>query len=78
MRPVARVRPTARLLLVNHWLNRPQHRVSDAAKVNAAAVLGPRLDACLAERRHIPNFVAVDYYDHGALLSEVNRLNGVG
>ncbi len=65
------------LLLVNHWLNRPQHRVSDSAKVNAAEVLGPRLEDCISERRHIPNFVAVDYYDHGALFSEVNRLNGV-
>ncbi len=66
------------LLLVNHWLNRSQHRVSDSAKVNAAEVLGPRLEECLSERRHIPNFVAVDYYDHGALFDEVNRLNGVG
>lgn len=67
----------ASLFLVNHWLNRPQHRVSDAVKVNAAEVLGPRLERCLEERRHIPNFVAVDYYNHGALFDEVNRLNGV-
>ncbi len=65
------------LFLVNHWLNRPQHRVSDSAKVNDAAVLGPRIEQCLEQRRHIPNFVAVDYYDHGALFDEVNRLNGV-
>ncbi len=68
----------APLFLVNHWLNAPQRRVSDAAKVNTAAVLGARLARCVAERRHIPNFVAVDYYDHGALFSEVDRLNGVG
>lgn len=68
----------APLFLVNHWLNRPQRRVSDAAIVNAADVLGPRLDRCVTERRHIPNFVAVDYYDRGALFSEVDRLNGVG
>ncbi|WP_332644683.1 hypothetical protein [Aeromicrobium sp.] len=67
----------APLLLVNHWLNRPQHRVSDAEKVNAVSVLGPRLQECVDERRHIPNFVAVDYYDRGALFSEVDRLNGV-
>lgn len=73
-----RGRADGSLLLVNHWLNRPQHRVSDAVKVNAAEVLGPRLEECLEERRHIPNFVAVDFYDHGALFSEVNRLNGVG
>ncbi len=68
----------APLFLVNHWLNRPQRRVSDAAKVNAASVLGPRLDACRKQRGHIPNYVAVDYYDHGALMSEVDRLNGMG
>ncbi len=67
----------APLFLVNHWLNRPQRRVSDAAKVNAASVLGPRLDACREQRGHIPNYVAVDYYDHGALMDEVDRLNGV-
>ena len=67
----------APLFLVNHWLNRPQRRVSDAAKVNAASVLGPRLDACRKQRDHIPNYVAVDYYDHGALMKEVDRLNGV-
>ena len=67
----------APLFLVNHWLNRPQRRVSDAALVNAADVLGPRLDKCVTERRHIPNFVAVDYYDRGALFSEVDQLNGI-
>ena len=40
-------------------------------------VLGPRLDECRKQRGHIPNYVAVDYYDHGALMSEVDRLNGV-
>jgi hypothetical protein len=67
----------ASLFLVNHWLNRPQRRVSDAVKVNAASVLGPRLDACREQRGHIPNYVAVDYYDRGALMDEVDRLNGV-
>lgn len=65
------------LFLINHWLNAPQRRVSDAVKVNTAEVLGSRLAQCVAERRHIPNFVAVDYYNHGALFSEVDRLNGV-
>jgi hypothetical protein len=68
----------APLFLVNHWLNRPERRVSDAVQVNAASVLGPRLDECRKQRGHIPNFVAVDYYDKGALMSEVDRLNGVG
>jgi hypothetical protein len=65
----------AALFLVNHWLNNPQRRVSDATAVNAADVLGPRLDQCKKERQHIPNFVAVDYYTRGDLLEEVDRLN---
>lgn len=64
------------LFLVNHWLNRPPFRVTDATQVNAASVLGPRLDLCRKERGKIPNFVAVDYFDRGDLFSEVDRLNG--
>lgn len=67
----------ASLFLVNHWLNRPQRRVSDAARVNAASVLGPRLDLCQAERGRLPNYVAVDHYDRGDLFAQVDRLNGV-
>lgn len=67
----------ASLFLVNHWLNRPQRRVSDAGRVNAASVLGPRLDRCQAERGHLPNYVAVDHYDRGDLFAQVDRLNGV-
>jgi hypothetical protein len=66
----------AALFLVNHWLNNPQRRVSDAGHVNAASVLGPRLDECRKQRGHLPNFVAVDYYDRGDLFAEVDRLNG--
>lgn len=65
------------LFLVNHWLNRPQYRVSDATKVNSAKVLGARLDRCQTQRKHIPNYVAVDYYNHGDLFAEVDRLNKV-
>ncbi|QGG40198.1 hypothetical protein [Aeromicrobium yanjiei] len=67
----------ASLFLVNHWLSNFDSRVTDAAKVNAEDVLGPRLKACEAERGQRPNFVAVDYYDRGDLLGAVDRLNGV-
>lgn len=65
------------LFLVNHWLNRPQYRVSDAKKVNSSKVLGSRLDECQAQRKMIPNYVAVDYYNYGDLFTEINRLNKI-
>lgn len=68
--------PDAPLFLVNHWLNNVDRRVSDAATVNAADVLGARLDRCVRERRPV-TYVAVDFYDLGDLFGEVDRLNGV-
>jgi hypothetical protein len=63
-------------VLVNHWLNNADRRVTDAQRVNAADVLGPRLDECVAQRGHV-NQVAVDFYDQGDLFAEVDRLNGL-
>ncbi|MGZ5374366.1 MAG: hypothetical protein ACXWXF_10655 [Aeromicrobium sp.] len=77
MQAAARL-PGLPLFLVNHWLNRPQSRISDATRVNAANVLGPRLDRCRTERGMLPNYVSVDYFDRGALFDEVDRLNGFG
>ncbi len=72
-----RGRTDSPLLLINHWLNRPQYRVSDATKVNSAKVLGARLVRCHTQRKHIPNYVAVDFYNRGDLFTEVDRLNEV-
>jgi len=71
-----RGRPDSPLVLVNHWLNNAASRVTDARRVNAARVLGPRLDQCVAQRGHV-NQVAVDFYDQGALFAGVDRLNGL-
>ncbi|MET0819597.1 MAG: hypothetical protein ABWY58_01415 [Aeromicrobium sp.] len=68
----------APLFLVNHWLSNYATRVSDAAEVNAADVLDPRLEQCRAERGRLPNFVAVDNYDQGDLFGAVDRLNAGG
>ena len=68
----------APLFLVNHWLSNYATRVIDAAQVNAADVLEPRLEQCQTERGRLPNFVAVDNYDQGDLFGAVDRLNGVG
>lgn len=68
----------APLLLVNHWLSNPLSRVTDSAAVNAEGLLEPRVEQCARERDHIPNFVAVNFYDVGDVLAVVDRLNGLG
>ncbi|TXH43683.1 MAG: hypothetical protein E6Q90_06250 [Actinobacteria bacterium] len=73
-----RGKPDAPLFEVNHWLAGFGSLVSDAAAVNAADVLGPRVQQCQAERGQIPNFVAVNYYNLGDVFGVVDRLNGLG
>jgi hypothetical protein len=68
----------APLFLVNHWIDSKSSTASNAAVVNARDVLLPRLRACEAERGRLPNYVAVDYYDRGDLMSAVDELNGFG
>jgi hypothetical protein len=68
--------PEAGLFLVNHWLNNPTTRIADAEHVNTERVLGGRVRECERERGLLPNFVAVDNYDRGALFEVVDQLNG--
>lgn len=66
----------ADLLMVNHWLSGFTTLVSSAEKVNQEEVLGPRVRKCRKQRGQIPNFVAVNWYDRGDLLTVVDQLNG--
>jgi hypothetical protein len=68
------------LLQINHWMDSapPVHKPSDAAIVNEYSFLLARARKCAAERQHIPNVIAVDFYQTGDLLKVVNKLNGVG
>ncbi len=68
----------ADLFMVNHWLSSFTALVSNAQKANAEEVLAARAAKCEQERGHIPNFVAVNWYDQGDLLRVVDELNGVG
>ena len=70
--------PNASLFLLNHWITNKRREVSNAAEVNARAVLLARAEQCQAERGLLPNFVAVDFYDRGDLFGVVNTLNGTG
>jgi hypothetical protein len=68
----------ASLFLLNHWITDKRREVSNAAKVNARDVLLPRALHCQTQRAHLPNFVAVDFYDRGDLFGVVRTLNGSG
>jgi hypothetical protein len=70
------------LFLLNHWVSSgigniylPSEDRSKAA--NAYDVLLGRAERCRNESGRIPNFVAVDFYEHGDLLRVVDALNGL-
>jgi hypothetical protein len=67
------------LFQINHWIETtPTPKPSNAAVVNAYSFLLARAEKCAAERHHLPNLIAVDFYQTGNLLAVVNKLNGVG
>ncbi len=67
------------LFLINHWLSNELDLPSeDGAKmVNVFDVLHARAVQCMQEAGDLPNFIGVDYYDHGDLFAVVDALNGV-
>lgn len=73
-----RGRADADLFMVNHWLSSFTTLVSSAQKANPEQVLGARARTCREQRDHIPNFVAVNWYDQGDLFEVVDQLNGFG
>lgn len=68
------------LFLMNHWISTSLGLPSedDAPTANSFDVLHGRAAQCQQEAGQIPNFVAVDFYDHGDLFAVVDALNGVG
>ncbi|HEY6546852.1 MAG TPA: hypothetical protein VI589_03065, partial [Vicinamibacteria bacterium] len=66
------------LFQINHWIDTtPDPKPSNAAIVNAYDFLLARARQCEAERKKLPNVVAVDFYRTGALLRVVRTLNGL-
>ncbi len=67
------------LFLVNHWISTEFDTPSeaDAKLVNVYDVLHARAAGCQTETGQLPNFVAVDFYDHGDLFAVVDALNGL-
>ena len=72
-----RGRAASPLFMVNHWLSNFTTLYTDAQKVNAADVLGPRVEQCQAERGRLPNFVAVNWNNLGDVPQVVDQLNGL-
>lgn len=65
------------LFTLNHWLSNPTSDVRWAQAVNVNPVLLDRARQCESEAAHLPNFVAVDFYDVGDLFPTVAALNGL-
>jgi hypothetical protein len=68
----------APLFLVNHWISTdPVPLPSNAAKVNAYAPLLARLRECERIRDHVPNLVAINFYETGDVFTVVDTINGI-
>lgn len=65
------------LFLLNHWLSDPLSTPERAKVANEYGLLSSRAKQCQMEGGHIPNFVAVDFYDIGAIFQVVDELNGL-
>lgn len=69
---------TGALFQINHWIETtPAPRPSNAAIVNAYDFLLGRARQCQKERKHLPNLIAVDFFDTGDLLRVARTLNGL-
>jgi hypothetical protein len=67
------------LFQINHWIDStPTPKPSNASLVNAYPFLLARAEKCATERGHLPNVIAVDFYQTGDLVAVVDKLNGVG
>jgi hypothetical protein len=65
------------LFQINHWLETtPAPRPTNAEIVNAYDFLLGRARACQKARKHVPNVIAVDFYDIGDVVRVARTLNG--
>jgi hypothetical protein len=64
------------LFLINHWIQTtPAPRPTNAEVVNAYDFLLRRARQCQAARGHVPNAIAVDFYDVGDVVRVARTLN---
>jgi hypothetical protein len=74
---VGRGDPDNPLLMLDHWATVDPSSRAVAAEANSRDVLLARARDCQAQRRQLPNIVAVDFYADGDLFDVVATLNGV-
>jgi hypothetical protein len=68
--------PDNPFMMINHWVGfQPPDPGRAGSEVNSTAVLEKRVDDCIAERGVVPNIVAVDFAERGALVATVARFN---
>jgi hypothetical protein len=63
------------LFILNHFLTAPLASPELALMVNGGVSLADHASRCARERRVVPNFVTVDFYEIGELLSVVSARN---
>jgi len=69
---------TGSLFQINHFITTvPAPKIANAESVNARDLLLARARKCAKERGHIPNIIAVDFWQSGDLIAVVDELNGV-
>ncbi len=65
------------LFIFNHFLTNPIGLPELAEQVNHNPLLGQRAEQCQNASGKLPNFITVDFYSIGDVLTVVNALNGV-
>ena len=75
--PGASQRGAARtpLFVHNHFPHAPVAGRDLAEQVNHDPMLLDRARRCMSESRHLPNFLAVDFYDVGDVFAVASALN---
>ncbi len=61
--------------MLNHFLGDPVAGIDLAERVNHDPMLLDRARRCMAESGHLPNFLAVDFYDVGDVFAVTDALN---
>jgi hypothetical protein len=63
------------LFILNHFLKNPFCSEELSIEANYLDLLQERIDSCWEETGQMPNFVTVDYYNIGGVMTVVDRLN---
>lgn len=71
----SRGNPDSPILMLNHWIDRFPPPLSGNRKILTRRFLTRQIERCEAERRMPASFVAVDYYDQGALIDVARQVN---